>query len=296
MKVFAELPPGLSKAMERIVAALKNHAPYETVKFVRKEEDADLVIVHVIGYPETTEAVKRIKSNGQEYVIVQYCMRSTQRPNTGDWIDIWQHAQLVWSYYDLKELMREDGADPKWDWNIQFYLSPLGADPVFGATKPTEVKMYTMLTSGYVAESEAVNEVTKAIKTIGGRHFHLGPRDAAPEANAWGLGISDTALADVYSRCCWVAGLRRCEGFEMPAAEGLVCGARPIMFDAVHYRRWFGEFAEFIPEGSFDEVVDALLGIFGEGCRLVSENERQAAIARFDWKPIIAGFWERTLS
>ena len=179
-------------------------------------------------------------------------------------------------------------------WN--FYHSPLGADPIFSAPKPSiEVKMYTMMTTGYVAESEGVLEVAAAIRHINGRHFHLGPKTVAPTADMFGLGLSDYTLADVYSRCCWVAGLRRCEGFEMPAAEGLVSGARPIMFDAPHYRKWFEPWAEFIPEGSFDETVTALIDVFEKGYRYVNDDERQAAAARFNWATIIPPFWTQVL-
>jgi hypothetical protein len=290
MKVFVELTPGLSKAMERVVAALKEYAP-RSMKFVQQESEADLVILHVIGFPETKEAIEYIVRRNQRYAIIQYCMRSTQKPNTNDWEFLWRSARLVWSYYDLKAMAKQDGAD----FPFHFYCSPLGADRVFAATEPIDTKMYTMMTSGFVAESEGVAEVGAAVKRIGGRHFHLGPKNAAPNADVWGLGISDNALADVYSRCCWVAGLRRCEGFEMPAAEGLVCGARPIMFDAPHYRRWFGDFADFIPEGSFDEVVESIVGVFESGCRRVSDDERFEAIKRFSWKPIANEFWRRVL-
>jgi len=286
----------MSKAMDRVVRALKVHAPRH-VQFVKKEEDAEFVLIHVIGYPETVETVKRCVDRGQKYGIVQYCMRSTQRPNTRDWIGMWQHAEIVWSYYDLKALLEHDHPSMSSGvlddgWAIKFYMSPLGVDPIFLNTEPIYTKMHTMLTSGFVAESEGVAEVSAAVKQIGGRHFHLGPKDAAPNADLWGMGISDPQLADVYARCCWVAGLRRCEGFEMPAAEGLVCGARPIMFDAPHYRRWFEPWAQFVPEGTFDEVVAAIVDIFEGGFKVPTDDERKAAVERFDWKRIIPPFWE----
>jgi hypothetical protein len=292
MKVYVEVPPGLSKAMERVVAALKNYAP-RSIKFVKEKEDAELVLLHVIGYPETIAAVEECQERKQKFGIIQYCLRSTQKPDTRDWASIWQAATIVWSYYDLPKLCVEDG------WakgSFPFYHSPLGADPIFSEPRPTmHVKMYTMLTTGYVAESEGVLEVAEAVRRIGGRHFHLGPRDVAPNADMIGFGLSDHLLVDVYSRCCWVAGLRRCEGFEMPAAEGLVSGARPIMFDAPHYRKWFEPWAEFIPEGTFDETVDALVAVFDKGYRAVTEKERGEASRRFNWNAIVVPFWMQVL-
>lgn len=298
MRAYIEVPPGLSKAMERVVAALKNNAPRD-VKFVDKKEDADLVLLHVIGYPETVAAIDALKPN-QKYGIIQYCLRSTQKPDTHAWIQIWQEAAIVWSYYDLVKALEHDYPStptgiPSSGWGFNFYHSPLGADRIFSACRPViEVKMYTMMTTGYVAESEGVLEVAEAIRQINGRQFHLGPSDVAPTAVS-GIGLSDYSLADVYARSCWVAGLRRCEGFEMPAAEGLVCGARPIMFDAPHYRHWFEPWAEFIPEGSFDEVVASLVAVFEKGFRYVTDDERAAASDRFNWTRIIPPFWTQVL-
>jgi glycosyltransferase involved in cell wall biosynthesis len=331
LKVYCETPPALSKAMGRVVAALKRESSHRRVEFVNAEEDADLVVLHVIGYPETVEAVNRIKTRAQQYVIIQYCMRSTQQPDTRFWKDIWTGAKLVWSYYDLKELiaqdlhrsfdrecisdsgrheMNDDQCDScmmmqneidrqretlSENFHFHFYCSPLGADPIFHRTQWMSVKMYTMLTSGFVAESESVREVCDAVARVNGRVFHLGPRDAAPTAFSCGTGLSDFDLADIYSRCCWVAGLRRAEGFEMPAAEGLVCGARPIVFDAPHYRRWYDGFAEFIPEGTPDEVTESLVRIFENGWEPVDEITRQLAVSRFSWSNIVPEFWEGVL-
>ena len=280
--------------MDRIVAALKNHAPRKGVEFTLNENEADLVVLHVIGYPETVEHVKALRDADKRYVIIQYNMRSTQCPDIKGWEEIWHNARLVWSYYDLRAMAAADQAT----FSFPFYQSPLGVDPVFGqfVQMGYSVKLYTMMSSGFLAESETVGEVAEAIKRVGGRHFHLGPKEVAPNADQWGLGISDYLLADVYSRCCWVAGLRRCEGFEMPAAEGLVCGARPIMFDAPHYRQWFDGMAEFIPEtNDFEATVSSIVEIFNRGFRLVNEEERQAAMSRFNWKNIIPGFWEGVL-
>lgn len=293
MRVYCETPPDLSKAMSRVTAALKNHAPRRGVEFVEKEEDAELVVLHVIGYPETREHVVKLRARGQEYAVIQYCLRSTQEPDTNIWNGIWQQSKLVWSYYDLPKLCVEDG----WtSGSFPFYLSPLGVDPVFqDAGSNFRVKTFTMMSTGYIADAEGVGEVAEAVKRVGGRHFHLGPKHVAPNADKWGLQISDFLLADVYSRCCWVAGLRRCEGFEMPAAEGLVCGARPIMFDAPHYRQWFDGFAEFIPEGDFESVVQSIVNIFERGFQILPDALRNAAADRFNWKKIIPGFWEGVL-
>jgi hypothetical protein len=74
-----------------------------------------------------------------------------------------------------------------------------------------------------------------------------------------------------------------------------VCGARPIVFDAPHYRRWYEPWAEFIPEGSGEEVTNALIGVFERGPRPVTREERQEANYRFDWANIVPDFWKGVL-
>jgi hypothetical protein len=292
MKVYCETPPDLSKAMGRVVAALKREAP-RGLSFVSTPEEADLLVLHVIGFPETELAAQWALNHGKRYSLIQYCMRSTQRQNTKDWESIWTRADLVWSYYDLPAMVKLD-ADGGPGFEFSYYDAPMGVDPIFSRFEPSAVKMFTLMTSGYVAESESVTEAAEAVYRLRGRHFHLGPKNVAPKADVIGLGISDWALGDTYARTCWVSGLRRAEGFEMPAAESACCGAIPIVFDAPHYRRWYEGIAEFIPEKSPAEVTDAIMDVFERGF-VFSESRRQDALSRFDWKKIIPGFWEGVL-
>ena len=88
-----------------------------------------------------------------------------------------------------------------------------------------------------------------------------------------------------------MSGLRRIEGFELPAAEGLLCGARPIMFDRPHYRDWFNKWAIFIPEGNREEVLQSLIDVFQQEYRPVTLEEIAEARQLFDWQSIINGFW-----
>jgi hypothetical protein len=296
MKAFVDSPPGLSMAMTRVANALKRHAPVH-VTCVSREADADLVLLHTIGYPETVEAVDRLTAAGKRVVIAQYCLRTSQRPHVQDWLPVWTKADLVWSYYDLVALAREDGIDlcvpgPGWI-DCGLYYSPLGVDPsVFvppanGATRP-----FTMCTSGYLAGPETVDECSAAVQRVGGRLFHLGPSNVAQGAHVTAeVGIPDSALVARYGESQFVAGLRRIEGFELPALEGLMCGARPIAFDRPHYRAWFEDFAEYIPETTSAEMTDALEALFRAGARPVSAEERARAVKTLAWERIVGDFW-----
>jgi len=82
----------------------------------------------------------------------------------------------------------------------------------------------------------------------------------------------------------------------MPAAEALVCGTRPVCFQSPHYVKWFGEFADFVKEGSYQETVEDLTRLFRGEMRPVTDEERQVAVDRFNWATIVAGFWKEVLA
>lgn len=289
MKVYAAPPAHLSRAMFRVAKALEEYAPAD-VEFVDDAGDAELVVLHAIGYGETELEAHRLTTAGKRYAVMQYCLRSTQKPNVEPWLPIWRGAAAVWSYYDLTTLALEDGFELG---PVPFYFAPLGADArVFSHVAPiTTEGRFAILTSGYVAHTEAVREAAAAARAAGRRMYHLGPDLQLGPHVARGLDVPDEMLAGIYRRCDFVAGLRRGEGFELPAAEGLLCGARPVCFDRPHYRRWFGPWARFIPEADADVVTAALLEQFELGPGTLTEGDLEAARSAFDWRMLVAGFW-----
>lgn len=291
MKVYIPNATNLSSAMKRVEAAMWQHLPSDLTS-VDSVEEADIVIFHVIGYPETVAAVAALRSN-QRYVLVQYCLRSTQKPNTASWQSLWQNALLVWSYYALPALQAEDDAV----FDFPFYFAPLGADSeIF---KPLAVRRrtkYAMLTSGYVAESEGCREAAEACRRVNRAMFHLGP-DLNLGSHVVSInGITDRTLAEVYQSCDYVAGLRRCEGFELPAAEGLLCCVRPICFDAPHYRDWYQDSAYYIKEEAPEQVSASIEAIIRNEPTLFTGQELADLRDRFSWERIIKNFWKRVTS
>ncbi len=291
MKVFlAPLPDNLSKAMFRVAGALARYAP-SGVEIVRKPEDADVQLLHVIG----RGSLKHLRC--ERYVVLQYCYRSTEWGAVpGAWGSFWAAAEFVWSYYDLHDAMPADA---------RFMEAPLGVDNAF-LKSSLNLNRAGVMTSGYVSGpgAEAVEEVALAAAAVEIPVVHIGPRlivgmERVPPGN-WTArsGISDAALARLYSRSLWVSGLRHVEGFELPAAEGLLCGARPIMFDRPETRRWYDGFAEFIPECSGPPLVEILTELFSLTphdfqVSLVSLEERAEASRRFSWPKIAGEFWHR---
>lgn len=286
MKVFVKPPYGMSKAMDRVAKGLTEDIPDVTA--VDRVEDADVVLIHAIGYPETVDAIARCKMRKQKIVLAQYCLRTTQETKTTAWLPLWRECDVVWSYYDLPELCREDGCE--FPSEAQFVMTPLGCDSTVFVDHNIP-RRFTIASSGYVADSECLAEINRAVGLNGGTQFHLGPKLGMPNV-VCDLYISDEVLAERYSASQYVAGLRRIEGYEMPVVEGLLCGARPIVFDRPHYRRWFSEFAIFIPEGSPREVTKALTAVLAKPPQPVTAAERQLAVGLFTWPAIARAVWD----
>jgi len=179
------------------------------------------------------------------------------------------------------------------------YFAPMGADPrVFRlGTGPRPVGI---VTSGFVSGSiaEAIEEVAEAAYETDLTVFHLGPDKIVgmqPRMEpTWSSahGISDFRLSQTFAMSKWVSGLRHVEGFEMPALEGLLCGARPIVFDRPEMRHWFGDHAMFVPECSGQDLIIRLIAILGSAPKPVSFEERATVVERFSWSSVAKGFWD----
>jgi hypothetical protein len=292
MRVYITPPRVESRSISRIATELQRHAP-ASIEFVRDRDAADLVVLHVIGRrDQMLRAAERCRARGQAYVVNQYCLRSTQRPHTSDWTSLWADARCVWSYYDLPRWVRDDDGSFTFS---NFYHSPLGADAsVFLARKPTPPPFVVGMT-GYTPGVECLREVVDAAREVGGRVFHLGagiPYGA--DITTAVTNLSDHELASYYAQCKYVSALRRVEGFELPAAEALLSGTRPIMFDRSHYRQWFAPFARFIPEQSDRQSVTAYLqDILRSDPMPITTEERVMIAERFNWRTISAAYWKR---
>jgi hypothetical protein len=275
-----------SHALDRIDRALQKYAPL-SVSFTR-ESEADVIVIPVIGRRDAVEdRARKATERGRTYVLAQYCIRSTKTPHTSAWLDLWGRARMVWSYYDLPALIREDGTSLAVG---NFYRSPLGVEAgVFRLG--TGKRPYLVVSSGQGFLTESARECAVAAQGLGPA-AHLGRHTGRDEHVVFN-GLPDSEVVSLYQKSRWVSGLRRTEGFELPAAEGLLCGARPILFRRSHYTHWYREHGEYIGEGSREEVIESLRTLFSRTPRPVTEKEREAAVRTFDWRKIVEGFWER---
>ncbi|HXU05424.1 MAG TPA: hypothetical protein VN903_30910, partial [Polyangia bacterium] len=176
-------PPRLGQALHRVARALATYAPPE-VQIVESPDDADLVVCHLIGWAHWEDLRSRMRGD-QRYAVVQYCLRTTERPNADNWWWPWANADVVWSYYDLTRLMVGN-----------FYHAPLGIDPAFvpcGCGKP-----YLVGTSGYVDGMEAISEWSDVCQATGRAQFHLGPHLGLPGSVTYANGLTDAQLAKAW--------------------------------------------------------------------------------------------------
>lgn len=288
MNVYLE-PQGLhSRSMLRTARALERYAP-SGIHIVQRQEDADLVILHVIG-ADAIERANVVLAVGKRYCAIQYCLK-TAGASLDKWLPFWKSAELVMSYYDLSPYIGQ----------FNFYIAPLGIDDVFKREFPNNLtREKLVVTSGYVSGpcSEAIEEVWIAAERAGVKAIHIGPSQVEGMVSyprSWNSvqDISDEELADLYRRATWVSALRQVEGFELPGLEGYGCGAKPIAFDQPSMDRWYRNLsAILLPSCSGEKLVDLLTGVFyvypekPEYSRWYGEVH-----SLFDWERICNGFW-----
>lgn len=280
MKVFLK-PQGLySRAMTRVADALAARAP-DCVQVVENQEEADLTLLHVIG---------EMESPSYPHIINQYCLH-TAGGSLEYWLERWNKATMVWSYYDLMAYAQG---------SYNFYFAPLGVDKTFRNSTLGNGRDVGVMTSGYVSapNAEAIEEVVMAADWYDLQHIHLGPDSVEglrckPPRLKFVHNISDESLAYLYRRTEWVSGLRHVEGFELPALEGLMCGARPLLFDRPDMTQWYEGHGVFIPESSGDELVQYLVDLLAYRPAPVTLQEREYLAQKFNWGIIAKGFWNR---
>ena len=289
MKVYLQ-PDTYSRGIVRVCDALMQYAP-EGIQLVQSPWDADFEIIHAYGRHDAIERrIDLLRRKGKPYAMIQYAIRSTIRPNTFDWMNMWQRAKVVWSYYDLFRLCDEDNTRGEFN----FFYSPLGVDPEVFKETPRE-RRFIVGACAQHALAEGARECSFAAKRVQKPMFFLGHELRRGPDVVCCQNIDDSEVANYWSQCRYVSGLRRIEGFEFPVLEGAMCGARPIVFDRPHYRKWFDDFAVFIPEAPRDQVIDALESVFRQEIPQVSEDEKAMIRERFNWDRIIKSFWKEIL-
>lgn len=297
LRVFAR-PIGLhSRAMIRIANAIERHAP-DSIEFVDDQSVADLVVFYPIG-ADWIPFIEGVESVGKKFALLQCCVKSTGA-SCETWAPVWQRSACTWSYLDLYRFWREESPETVVSLD-HFYYAPLGIDDAFLPPTSSTLKRAprnTVVTTGYVSgrPAEAIAEVWEAALACGYRVVHVGGKikDAWRPGVRVREGISDQELRLIYRSAAYVASLRYVEGFELPALEGLACGATPILFDQPDLRHWYGDAALYVPELEGANLAHELIDVFRNGHP--ERPESSAVLNRFSWPTLVGEFWCRILS
>jgi glycosyltransferase involved in cell wall biosynthesis len=277
MKIYTMVDDWLGHAFHRIDKAYHDWAPGD-IEWVDSPEQADIQIVHIVGKGE----LKNIKNDN--YVVIQHCYVTQDIPED-QLRELWESALLVSSFHDLPSYRPE--------WSFRFYGMPWGAeDSTFFLTGSLETRAKAIVATGYVAGTESLEEIFAACKGSGCKMVHLGKNfgwnQDAYRNYGW---ITDETLRTIYNAVAYVSGLRRAEGFELAAIEGLFCGARPITYNLPTYR-WYSKYAIVIEDSDENDIIANLTYILENGIGLpVRQEEIDSAIKDFSWSNLIPKFW-----
>jgi len=285
MRVYVDDIGFRSFAVLTVINGLKKYSPTD-IEIVNKQDDAELVLLHVYGrISRIRNRIELLKTQNKKYAIIQYTLRHSLSPSTKDWASIWNGATRVWSYLNLKQMAKDDGENTEFN----FYYAPLGVDRDVFYPQDND-HYYQILTTGANYMTEGVRECVLASNDVGKRSVHFGLKINHNNVDSF-VGVDYPTFAKALNRCDYTAGLRRGEGFELQAAEGLVCGIRPILFDSPHYREWYDGLGIFIPELGREDVIENLRKIFKGELKSVTESEINDAQSRFDWSKLVTEFW-----
>lgn len=284
MTVVIPDPPRPSHALWRIRFALMQYAPWGEVRCLPASHpeaaDADLWVLFVVGQRDSvTREAQRIRATGARVAAIQVVYASSRWHTAEDWADLWAACDVVWSTYRLP--------------TDKLYHAPFGVSYDLYPHAAVGPRPWWVMTTGPGWLQEGVREVQLAAQAANRPAWHLGPTLGRRRGQLARVArVGDIELSGLYAATRYVSGLRRIEGFELPCAEGLCNGARPILYDQPHYTDWYGESAVYLPERSRGEVEAAVTEVFHQPPRTVSRTEMVAAQQRFAWGPIVAGFWE----
>ncbi|MDF2082845.1 glycosyltransferase [Bacillus pseudomycoides] len=284
MKIYFKTYPYWGRSIHRVEKYIKQYAPAD-VYWIDDWKQADLIIEQLVGPDDVlTEKLK----SGIPYSLLLHS--SLGGSGNEFYYNLLKNAEWVYSWVPLKEI--------GFDGNL--ILGPFGVDVNTFKSMPGLHKRYNVLTTGYVANSEGIDSMVEANKRYNGSLVHVGgsmnndfgkPVESLPGVIRY-ENISEEELRTLYNMSKYVSGLRRFEGFELPVIEGLMCGSRPICFDTPNYRRWFNDFAVFIPElDDTYQLAEKLLEVFKSNYRPVTLEEQIRVKDFFNWERIAKLFW-----
>ncbi len=259
----------------------KGYAPIK-YEFIEEPNDADFQILDI------TRISDKYYLKCDKYVLFFHTFGEWAEEDPSQYYDLFKNAMLVYSHIDLAPIYPLINGS-------KFMIGPWGSQPDVWFKKG-EIKndTYQILCTGEIAETEGIRECVTACDTLQSKMLHVGHDFRFTNPSYINMNnLSNNAMNEVYNRSKWVSALRRIEGFEKPAIEGLLCGARPICFDTQLYRYWYGDLARYVKEGTEQETYEDILRVMKEEYSPVTPEEMEKAIKKFAWFYVAKRFWER---
>jgi hypothetical protein len=282
-KIFIHDDNRFGRAFFRISKALRDNVD-SRIQFTDSPIEADVELIHYVGYGEALESYRKCKN--KPYICFMHCTGDALEPEITTPVvkSFLQNAVFIYTFHPLDKYI--DG--------LNLMIGPWGVDSTLfhpcRAIKPP--LKYSILSTGYVAETEAISEIYQAVKACNGRMAHVGHNFKYGNLYDHYEGVSDERMINLYQNSVFTSGLRRTSGFELPVLEGMCCGSRPIIFDNEYYTKFFSDFAITIPESDTKTVTDALYNIFTGTINYPTDTEIANVASKFDWKVVFGReFW-----
>jgi len=172
--------------------------------------------------------------------------------------------------------------------------TPWGYEPNIFFKHPC-LKTYKILCTGYVADSEGIDACWDACGKLSSKLCHVGGKLPEVKEGRWYdrfEGISDQEMRRLYNSSEYVSGMRREGGFELPVIEGYACGCQPIVFDQPTMRKYYSDFALFVPNVPRYELTKHLVKLLLPRKSIKPDPE---ILKRFRWKTVMAKVWTQIL-
>jgi hypothetical protein len=288
MKFYFPYDRLISRAMERIRSAFMRYAPKDTV-FVNTPEADAIQCLHYIGQNPREDTCKMWGSifetptlpKTSKYILFLYLNNIFYPQFEADWKRLLENAvAIITTSPDLIP------------YNCNIIETAWGYEPsIFNDINVP--KKYTVLATGYMADAEAIDAVFLACYKSMTSMVHVGglldPQWREPTYTRF-QNISDQELRLLYNQSRYVSALRRDPSYEMPAVEGYACGCQPICFPHYATKKYFSDFAFFVPFLPRDELAQVLIEHFKKPVEVKPNPE---ILKRFYWQTTMTDVWKK---